>query len=130
MTAVKASTRRPSSLRSPSMRQKSVTVDEIMYVAAGYYHLSTGDFRYNMTNPPFVKSLSALPLLALDVTLPPTDGAPEDWSLIEQWQYSREFMYDNTVDADTILFAARLPIVALSVLLGSTMRLPAAFFTS
>ena len=26
-----------------SMRQKSVTVDEIMYIAAGFYHLETGD---------------------------------------------------------------------------------------
>ena len=36
-----------------SMRLKSVTVDEIMYIATGYYHLRTGDFQMNMTNPPF-----------------------------------------------------------------------------
>ena len=44
-----------------SMRLKSVTVDEIMYIAAGYYHLRTGDFQLNMTNPPLMKVVSAAP---------------------------------------------------------------------
>jgi hypothetical protein len=101
-----------------SMRQKSVTTDEIMYIAAGYYHLETGSFRMNMTNPPLMKLLSALPLLALDLRLPSWEGDPADWGLIQQWRYSRSFLYANTADADLILFVARVPIVAIGVLLG------------
>ena len=101
-----------------SMSRKSVTVDEIMYIAAGYYHLQTGDFSMNMTNPPLMKVLAALPLLALRAELPEVETDPAGWSLVEQWRYARRFLYDNRVDADRLLFVARLPVVALAVLLG------------
>lgn len=101
-----------------STQQKSVTVDEIMYITAGYYHLRTGDFQMNMTNPPLMKLVSALPLLALDLELPAIEDNPKDWDLIKQWQYARSFLYHNRVDADKILFLVRLPIVAVSIILG------------
>ncbi len=101
-----------------SMRQKAVTVDEIMYIAAGYYHLRTGDFELNMTNPPLMKVVAGLPLLLLDPSLPALAGDPSDWTAIEEWQYARRFLYENTIDADRLLFVARLPFVALGMLLG------------
>lgn len=101
-----------------SMVHKSVTTDEIMYIAAGYYHLRTGDFNLNATNPPLMKMLSAIPLLILDPLLPPVHSNPKQWSLTEQWKYARAFLYDNRIDADQMLFAARLPILALSLALG------------
>lgn len=101
-----------------SMKDKSVTVDEITYITAGYYHLQTGDFHYNMTNPPLMKILAGLPLLLLNPALPEMESDPDDWDAIEEWQYARRFLYDNRVDADRMLFAARLPIVALGVTLG------------
>ncbi len=101
-----------------SMRQKSVTIDEMMYVAAGYYHLKTGDFTFNMTNTPLMKVISAVPLLALNPDLPPMEKAPRELSITDQWRYARAFMYDNRVDADKLLFAARLPTVALAIVLG------------
>jgi len=101
-----------------SMRQKSVTTDEIMYITAGYYHLRTGEFDYNRTNPPFVKLLTALPLLYLDPELPAIASDPGAWSEVEQWQYAREFLYSNSIDADSILFASRLPVVGLGLFLG------------
>ena len=101
-----------------SMRQKSVTVDELMYVTAGYYHLRTGDFQFNMTNPPLMKVASALPLLLVNPDLPDENIDPSDWDLIEQWKYARSFLYDNRVDADTILFLSRLTIIAVSIVLA------------
>lgn len=101
-----------------SMRQKSVTVDEIMYIAAGYYHWRTGDFSLNMTNPPLTKLLAGAPLLAYDLKLPEIDSPPATWSLIKQWRFARAFLYDNTVDADTILFTARLPNIGVGLILG------------
>jgi len=102
-----------------SMKDKSVTVDEITYIAAGYYHLQTGDFHYNMTNPPLSKILAGLPLLLFDtVELPELESDPDGWNAIEEWQYGRRFLYENAVDADELLFAARLPFVALGAILG------------
>lgn len=100
------------------MKEKSVTVDEITYIAAGYYHLRTGDFEYNMTNPPLMKLVAGLPLLLLDPELPEPAGDPSRWNAIEEWQYARLFFYGNRVDADRMLFAARLPFVGLGALLG------------
>lgn len=101
-----------------AMQQMSVTVDEIMYIAAGYYHVETGDFRFNMTNTPLLKVVAAFPLLFLDLELPRTNADLAALSLTEQWQYSRDLLYANTVDADRILFLARIPIVVISVLLA------------
>lgn len=101
-----------------SMRRKSVTTDEIMYLTAGYYHLRTGAFDYNNTNPPLVKMWTALPLLALDPELPPVVGDPARWSEVEQWRYARAFLYDNRVDASRILFVGRLPVLLLALVLG------------
>ena len=101
-----------------SMRQKSVTVDEIMYITAGYYHLKTGDFQMNMTNPPLAKVISAILLIIADPELPPLESDPADWDLIKQWHYARSFLYQNRIDADEMLFLARIPIVVLSLGLG------------
>lgn len=101
-----------------SMAGKAVTTDEIQYLTAGYYHLRTGDFNFNATNPPLMKMLSAVPLLLLDPLLPPVHTDPKGWSSTEQWRYARAFLYENRVDADRMLFTARLPIVALSLVLG------------
>jgi len=100
------------------MRVKNVTVDEITYIAAGYYHLRTGDFEYNATNPALMKMVAAAPLLWADLELPTLEGDPSDWDAIEEWVYARQFLYENRCDADRILFAARLPFVAIGTLLG------------
>lgn len=103
---------------SASMLQKSVTVDEITYIAAGYYHVRTGDFQMNMTNPPLAKMLSAIPLLLLEPDIPNITTNPANWNQIEEWQYAREFLYKNSVDADTMLFVARMPVILIAVILG------------
>lgn len=101
-----------------SLRQKSITTDEILYITAGYYHLETGDFSLNPVNPPLPKLLAALPLLPLDLRLPPAPEDPGAWTMVEQWKYSRAFYYGNTAPADEILFRARLPFVGIGVVLG------------
>ena len=101
-----------------SLVQKSVVVDEMVYITAGYEHLATGEFDYNRTNPPLAKLVSALPLMFLDLRLPDAEGDPREWTEIAQWQYAREFLYGNSVNPDTILGLARLPILFLGALLG------------
>ena len=101
-----------------SANRKSVTVDEIIYICAGFYHWKTGDFQLNMTNPPLMKLVSALPLVFTSAKLPGLIGDPRAWSLIRQWQFAREFLYNNSISADKILIIARIPVILVSMLLG------------
>jgi len=105
-----------------SLQQKSVTTDELMYVAAGHHHWATGSFEFNRVNPPLMKLVAGLPLLALDLerpALPGLVGDPSEWAHIDQWRYSRAFLYENRASADRILLFARLPVVALGMLLAA-----------
>ena len=51
--------------------RKSITIDEIAHVPAGYYHLVAGNYTLNNEHPPLVKIWAALPLLFLQPNEPP-----------------------------------------------------------
>jgi len=101
-----------------SMARKSVTTDELMYIAVGYYHLKTGDYYLNMTNTPLMKVIGAWPLQFLGPDLPETDKNLAELTITEQWHYTQDFVFKNRVDADTMVFVARLPIVLMALILG------------
>src|SRR5689334_18613375 len=50
-------------------RSDTPTVDEFVYLPAGYYHLRTGDLTFDSSNPPLLKMVMALPLLGMDLQL-------------------------------------------------------------
>jgi len=100
-----------------SMRTQSATFDEGSHLPAGYTYLKLGDHRLNPEHPPLVKTLAALPLLFMDVTMKPDDEA---WALRRQWEFGKRFLY-RWNDADRLLFWGRLPIVALGALLGASV---------
>jgi hypothetical protein len=102
-----------------SMRVKSATYDEPIYVTAGYTHLALRDFRVNPQTPPLAKMIAAAPLLALDVTFRTDDVA---WREGYQNKLARQFFY-HWNDAARILFWTRLPIVALACLLAAAVYL-------
>lgn len=102
-------------LQTTSARQESQTVDEGAHLAAGYSYWKTGDFRMNPEHPPLVKLLASVPLLFLPIHLP-TDHP--SWEQPDEWAFARALIYDNTVDADTILFFGRLPVMILAIVLG------------
>ena len=97
-----------------SMRSQSATFDEGSHLPAGYTYLKLGDHRLNPEHPPLVKTLAALPLLFMDVTMKPDDEA---WALRRQWEFGKRFLY-RWNDADRLLFWGRLPVVALGGLIG------------
>src|SRR6185369_11234775 len=74
------------------LRWDTPTVDEFAHLPAGYHYLKTGHFDLFPLNPPLIKTLCALPLLAL--------------------QLER-----NRAEYDRIFFFGRLPVVALGMLL-------------
>ena len=94
--------------------ESSQTSDEAAHLSAGYSYLTRLDFRLNPEHPPLIKELAALPLLPLGLDFP---GDPL-WQMAEEWNIGRIFVHENRVPNDTILFLGRLPVLALSVLLG------------
>jgi hypothetical protein len=94
--------------------ESSQTSDEAAHLSAGYSYLTRHDFRLNPEHPPLIKELAALPLLPLGLDF------PDDrlWQMAEEWNIGRLFVHENRLPNDTILFLDRLPVLALSVLLG------------
>lgn len=96
------------------MARKSITVDELSHLPAGYSYLRTGSVTLNPMHPPLVKELCALPLLALGAKMPVS--AEELSKLATDVTYQREFgqQFFLTQDADRLLFWGRVPAVLLS----------------
>ncbi len=99
-----------------SMRLKSVTYDEPIYLAAGWVATTTG-IDLNPAHPPLMKYLIAAPL-ALAGSAPA--AAIPNWDQAESnpRSYATSFLFENRADADTLLFAGRSAVVAVSVLLA------------
>ncbi len=96
---------------------KSVTFDEPAYVAAGYLYLTRGAFEVDAEHPPLFKYLLALPLLSLPL-LPPEQVPNWNSGTPQQFIYGASFLFQNSVDAETILFSSRLVVVGVSLVLG------------
>jgi len=98
------------------LRWDTPTVDEFAHLPAGYWTLETGRFDLFPLNPPLVKVLSALPLLALDPAI--DTASPVQNTGWFPWVYGTGFMESNRPVYDRIFLFGRLPVVALGRLLG------------
>jgi len=94
--------------------ESSQTSDEAAHLAAGYSYLTAVDFRLNPEHPPLIKEIAALPLLPLGLSFP---WGPL-WEQAEEWNIGRLFVHENRLTNDTILLFGRLPMLALSLVLG------------
>ncbi len=94
-----------------SVREKSSTFDEIYHLPAGYLALKYGDYSLNPAHPPLVEMLGALPLLFVEVKMPPR-GEP-----LTSIQDLSRFLYQRN-DADRLLFLGRAAVLPLTLLLG------------
>ncbi len=111
-------------------RHDSQTTDEGVHISAGYTYITRGDFRFNPEHPPLVKILAALPLLAIKPNINST--AEGYWNqsngfFYDSWRENRAFgeqlLYDSGNNPSNVLFAARLPNVIITFLLGLTILL-------
>lgn len=98
------------------LRWDTPTVDEFAHLPSGYYTLTTGRFDLFPLNPPLIKVLSAIPLLALRPSLDP-DARIENTGWYP-WIYGTGFMERNRPIYDRIFLFGRLPVVVLGMLLG------------
>lgn len=94
------------------------TVDEFVYVPAGYYHLRTGDLTLDPTNPPLLKMLMALPLLAMDVDFDSDPRWRDNRTGWGPWIFGTRFMETNRAHYLDAFFAARAVVVVLGVVTG------------
>lgn len=97
------------------MRQEVQTIDEGAHMAAGVSYWLTRDYRLNEEHPPLVKLIAALPVV---LAKPHISFNTQAWKESNQWQFARDFLYNNGNDADKLLFLGRLPMVGLTLLLG------------
>lgn len=103
-------------LSSTSVFQKSLTVDEIVHIPAGLSYIKTLDFRLNQEHPPFMKMLAGLFMLPLNPVFSVDD---ESWQNSDQYKFGEVFFFDaNRENHDALLFAARLPVILVGLLLG------------
>jgi hypothetical protein len=98
-----------------SARKETQVWDEGFELGSGYSYLKTGRLRFNLEQPPLSKILAGLPLLYLNPRLPTEHTS---WINKQDIEFGIEFLYHNRVPADTILIAARMSIILLTVALG------------
>lgn len=112
-----------------SIAGQSLTWDEGDHIFAGYESWKTHDFGFNPEHPPMVKSIATLPLLPLQLTVPPDQHR---FFKTESYLDGRELLYRNGpangghYSPGTLIFRARLVasiftlIAALLVFLGTS----------
>jgi 4-amino-4-deoxy-L-arabinose transferase-like glycosyltransferase len=110
------------------------TSDEAIHMFSGYEYLTKGDFRYNPEHPPLMKYLAALPLLVLNPRLPTTTSQyetqfsnPYFFGTEQQVLIADDFLYHSGNNAGTMLFASRVPLVLVTLALGISVWLIAAY---
>src|SRR5918998_510778 len=59
--------------------RKSLTTAEPLLIAAGYYHLTAGDYRPVNEHPPFAKTIAAVPLLLAGAEGPLIEPGPHEY---------------------------------------------------
>ncbi|MBI3786072.1 MAG: hypothetical protein HY270_22015 [Deltaproteobacteria bacterium] len=99
-------------------RRNTPTPDEFAYVPEGYYHLRTHDLSFDTTNPPLLKMIMALPLLAMDLQLDTDPRWRDNTKGWGPWIFGTRFMRLNQARYLDAFFAARLVILAIGVGLG------------
>jgi hypothetical protein len=94
---------------------ESQTFDEGLHLSGGYAFLKTGEYRIDPEHPPLGRALAASALLALNPDLKLETDA---WRNADAVEYGKAFLYHNRIPADTLIFRARLVVIALTAALA------------
>jgi hypothetical protein len=102
-----------------TISRKNITVDEIVMIPAAYYHLAAGNFQLVHEHPPLAKILAAIPLLFVQPNeVLPDQIKDEPYTPDAKWAYQESFWEGNKDRFEAISFWARVPMIALAVVLG------------
>jgi 4-amino-4-deoxy-L-arabinose transferase-like glycosyltransferase len=101
-----------------SIRDDSLTSDELVHLPAGYSYLTQKDMRLNPEHPPLLKNLSAIPLLFIrDIKFPFEIDAWQK-NVNDQWEFGSYFLYRMGNPVEKMIFWARIPMILILILLG------------
>ena len=101
-----------------SIRNDSLTMDELAHLPAGYSYLTQKDMRLNPEHPPLIKDLSALPLLFIGDIRFPSEINPWKEDVNGQWDFGNYFLFKSGNPAELMIFWSRIPIIFILLLLG------------
>ena len=96
--------------------RKSVTFDELSYLATGYSYWHTGDYRLQPESGNLPQRWAAIPLLFSNVKYPTLEQPA--WWFSAGPVMAMQFFYDQGNDVDMMLWRGRCMMVVLSALLG------------
>jgi hypothetical protein len=99
--------------------RKSITIDEIVMIPAGYYHVAARNFELIHDHPPLSKIIAAVPLLFIqpeEIRPDQITGAPG--SPDERWEHMERFWENNPEKFLSMSFWPRVFMIALTVGLG------------
>ncbi len=101
-----------------SIKDESLTMDELAHLPAGYSYLTQKDMRLNPEHPPLMKDLSAIPLLFIKNIKFPSEVKSWKEDVNGQWDFGSEFLFKNGNPVDKMIFWARIPMILILILLG------------
>ena len=101
-----------------SMKDDSVTMDELAHLPAGYSYLTQKDMRLNPEHPPLMKDLAAIPLLFIKNINFPKDIRSWQEDVNGQWDFGFNFLYQSGNPVDKMIFWGRVPMILILILLG------------
>ncbi len=101
-----------------SIKDDSLTMDELAHLPAGYSYLTQKDMRLNPEHPPLIKDFAAFPLLFIkDIKFPSEIKAWKN-DVNGQWEFGNYFLFKTGNPADKMIFWARVPMLLVLILLG------------
>ena len=101
-----------------SIRDDSLTSDELVHLPAGYSYLTQKDMRLNPEHPPLIKDLAAIPLLFIrDIKFPSEINAWQE-NVNDQWEFGSYFLYRAGNPVEKMIFWDSIPMILILVLLG------------
>jgi dolichyl-phosphate-mannose--protein O-mannosyl transferase len=98
-----------------SIRETSLTMDELAHLPAGYSYLVKQDMRLNPEHPPIIKDLSAIPLLFIKgINFPESVQAWQE-DINGQWVFGNIFVFKSDNPANKMVFWSRIPMILVLI---------------
>lgn len=99
-----------------SLFHKSATVDEVLYIPAGYVYLKSGSYMLNPETPPLPRILCGIPLLFLnDIQYDPKEPVA---NFNDRYHWSFRFLFfQNSALAGKMILYSRIPTILMGMAL-------------
>ncbi|MBI4359199.1 MAG: glycosyltransferase family 39 protein [Candidatus Nealsonbacteria bacterium] len=101
-----------------SIRNDSLTMDELAHLPAGYSYLTQQDMRLNPEHPPLIKDLAAFPLLFIEGIKFPSEVKAWKDDVNGQWDFGNKLLFRSGNPAEEMIFWSRIPMILVLLLLG------------